>query len=164
MERIKLADTRVIVLFTLMDYVPTIMRDAFEVGLLEAGYAWLIVDIHEQFVSFLNKIDNCLFFVRLVSSIDSIIDSGFHFKPWETRPIERSLQEGSSPWVPTLPTRHVGLETANVRWQSYGGVQEAVVKQRHSHPAHLLPLQRLRAALLLCSARDAAGQRTFQTG
>ena len=81
MERIKLADTRVIVLFTLMDYVPTIMRDAFEVGLLEAGYAWLIVDIHEQFVSFLNKIDNCLFFVRLVSSIDSIIDSGFHFKP-----------------------------------------------------------------------------------
>ena len=53
MERIKLADTRVIVLFTPMEYVPPIMRDAFEVGLLEAGYAWLVVDIHEQFVSLL---------------------------------------------------------------------------------------------------------------
>ena len=51
LKRIKSVDTRVIVLFTHMMYVPTIMRDAFDVGLLEAGYAWLIVDIHEQFVS-----------------------------------------------------------------------------------------------------------------
>lgn len=67
LKRIKSVDTRVIVLFTHMMYVPTIMRDAFDVGLLEAGYAWLIVDIHEQFVS----LQHCV--LSLIAQIKSRI-------------------------------------------------------------------------------------------
>ena len=38
-------------LVTDMTYAPRILSAAYEIGLLEAGYAWVIVDIHERFVS-----------------------------------------------------------------------------------------------------------------
>eukprot|EP00116_Pleurobrachia_bachei_P015556 sb/3475818/ len=48
---LKRASARVIVLVTDMIYAPRILSAAYESGLLEAGYAWVIVDIHERFVS-----------------------------------------------------------------------------------------------------------------
>lgn len=44
-------DVRVIILFTPLDNVPYIMESAYTAGLLETGYAWIVIDIHAQMVS-----------------------------------------------------------------------------------------------------------------